>query len=100
MLPYMAASVNHGAMDETTGRYTELVVTGVKDRERAETIRRGLFNAACHHKVSVTVKIESTGREYRVRFTAINKAHAKRYILNKYGPDRSAWPYDPRRKGK
>jgi hypothetical protein len=35
---------------------------------------------------------------WSVEFRAINKAHAKAYVLAKYGADRSQWPYDPRRR--
>jgi hypothetical protein len=100
MEPYVTASVNHGEMNPETGHYSELVITGITTRERASQCNRGLFNAAKHLGVSVTVKIEHTGREYHVRFTAINKRMARAYIVKKYGNDRSAWPYDPRRKGK
>lgn len=98
MMPYVSASINQGGMDDATGRYTELVVTGVKTRDRAEVILRGLFNAARHHEVSMTARIETIPGGYQVRFTAINKKHARAYILAKWGPDRSQWPYDPRRR--
>jgi hypothetical protein len=100
MFPYVQASVNHAPMNPETGHYAELIITGIETRERAWTCSQGLFNAAKHQKVSMTARIEHTGKEFRVRFHAINKSVGRAYIVNKYGTDRSAWPYDPRRKGK
>lgn len=87
-------------MDETNGHYTELVYGGIGDMDRARRIKCNLYNAAKHLGYSMTATIETAGREYQVRYKAISKQHARAYILSKYGKDRSAWPYDPRKKSK
>jgi hypothetical protein len=99
MEPYVRASVNAGEMHPETGHHPELLVTGIETQERAADIKRGLYNSAKHLGVSMRANIEHTGKEFRVRFNAINKRMARAYIIKKYGKDRSAWPYDPRRKG-
>lgn len=98
---YLRASMSraNGTPDPETGHYAELVYAGVETRERAEEIKRALFRSARHVKVSVTATVEpADDGTYRVRFKAIDKLFARRFILEKHGPDRSKWPYDPRRR--
>ena len=78
------------------GHYGELVYTGCKTRERATEIRRALFRAAKRLNYSMHAEIENRGREFQVRYHAIDKAHARRWLVQTYGTDRSAWPYNPR----
>jgi hypothetical protein len=89
-------------MNEANGYYTELVITGIKTRERAALIKQGLFNAARCLKVSMCASIEAASNGYQVRYKAISKKHARAYILSKYGPDRETWEaqggYNPRKK--
>jgi hypothetical protein len=96
---HILASVNAAVMDEETGRYAELLYTGCTTQARAKEIQQALFRAAKRQGYSLTAKIEKSGKEYNVRFTAVSKAHARRYVIEKYGSDRSAWPYNPRKRG-
>lgn len=101
MMPYVAASVNQAPMNETTGHYAELIYTGIKTSDRALQVKRGLYNAAKHHGVSMKADTESlTDGTYQVRFRAIDKKRARAYLIATKGKDRSQWAYDPRRKGK
>lgn len=68
-------------------------------RDQALLWKRGLFNAAKRLKVSVHVNLEPAGHKWRVLFTLHEKRNARAYMVEKYGTDRSAYPYDPRRKG-
>lgn len=87
-----------GVHDPETGWYGTLHHTGCETRERAKEIVQALFRAARYVQCSVaaTVHPADDGTFY-VEFKAINKAHARAYIVNKHGTDRSKWPYDPRR---
>lgn len=96
LLHASVAQVN-GVHHPETGHYGELVYTGIENRERAVEIKRALFRAGKHTGHSVSAKVEKTGEEYQVRFKAIDKTKAKEYVLTRYGPDRSKWPYSPRR---
>ena len=91
------ASVNAGMDDQ--GHYGELVYTGCATQDRAKEIVRALHRSAHHLKVSVTAKVEKHGKEFDIRYHAIDKAVAQRYVVSKYGTDRSAWPYNPRKRG-
>lgn len=89
---------------DTGGHYAELVITGLASREEAAGYVRALNRSALwltRHKVAdigMSAKIERGGGGYRVRFWAIDKVMARKHVLDKYGPDRSLWPYDPRRR--
>jgi hypothetical protein len=98
---HLHASVTQaGGVHDERGHYAELVYAGCESRERAKEIVRALHRSAYHLGVSVTAKPEKSGDTWSVRYKAINKEHAKAYVLGTYGSDRSKWPYDPRRKGK
>ena len=80
----------------------EHVLGPIESRERAATVKRGLFNAARRHDppVSVSTKIEPAGPgQFQIRFTLHDKRVAKAYIVGKHGTDRNAWPYNPRKRG-
>lgn len=87
-----------------TGHYATLRYTGIETRERAEDIKRALYRCAHYmHKnniadVGMSATILRIGEEYVVEFRAVDKSIARAYVLKRYGPDRSKWPYDPRRK--
>lgn len=95
-----ASVMQAGGKHDENGHYSMLVYNGIEDRERAAEIKRALFRAAKHlgYSMSATVK-PAGGGKYEVHFKAIDKVHAKAHIMAKYGPDRSKWPYDPRRRG-
>jgi hypothetical protein len=90
------ASVNRGLMNEETGHYATLVYAGCDSAQRAKEITQALFRAAKRNGYSVHCETKKRGKQHDVHFTAINKEHARRYVVQKYGTDRSAWPYNPR----
>lgn len=95
------ASVSQaGGKHDDKGRYAELVYTGCSTRTRAEEIKRALYRCARYIGYSMAAWIEANGEEFDVHFRANDKAFGKKHVIEKYGPDRSKWPYDPRRKGK
>lgn len=93
------ASVAHanGVHDER-GRYGELVYAGCDTRERAKEIRQAIFRAGRYTGHSVSATVVRNGDHYDVHFRAINKTHAKQYMIERYGADRTKWPYSPFRK--
>jgi hypothetical protein len=87
----------NGTPDPETGHYAKLVYAGCETKDRAVEIKRALFRSARYVGVSVSANIvKAPDGTFQVHFFAINKAHAKKYVLEKYGPDRSKWAYDPR----
>lgn len=94
------ASVAHvnGVYHPETGHYGELVYAGCPTRERAQEIRRALFRSGKHTGHSVTATIVKNGEVFDVHFKAIDKTMAKQYMLQRYGTDRTKWPYSPWRK--
>lgn len=81
------------------GYEAEVTWAGLATRDEAVQCKRGLHNAARLHKpaVSISGEIEPDGNgQWRIKFTLHNKKAARAYIVNKHGPDRSAWPYNPR----
>ena len=88
-------------MDPDTGFWPEIVYVGIADADRALEIKRGLFRSAKHLGVSMKADIEpGESGGYQVRFRAISKKHARAHMVRTYGPDRSAWAYDPRARSK
>lgn len=104
---YILASINSvgGVHHPETGYYGTLHYTGCESRDRAKEIVQALFRSASYmHRnkladvsMSATVHPAEDGT-YFVKFAAINKAHARAYVVNHYGTDRSKWAYDPRRR--
>lgn len=79
------------------GRFRELHYSGIDTRERAEEIKRALYRARRYVKLSVHARIERDGSKYVVKFFAVDPVHAKAYMLDTYGEDRTKWPYSPLR---
>lgn len=106
---YILASVDRaggiGRHHPETGHYATLVIKGLASREEAEEWKRSLYRCAHYLSragiadVSISASIRRDGSAYLVEFKAINKTLARKHVMEKYGPDRSRWPYDPRRKG-
>lgn len=99
---YLQASIDHagGVFHPETGHYAELIYAGCPTRERANEIKQALYRSAYHMKVSLAATVTpAKDGTFSVTFKAIDKVHAKAYILAKHGTDRSKWPYDPRRRG-
>lgn len=91
-IPYVRAALAQGLEIEFTWR-------GIPTKERAHDLRRGIFNAARHHAVSVSADAEpACWGEWRIRFTLHDKRAARALHVQRHGADRSQWPYDPRRK--
>lgn len=90
--PYVESAFKHGYELEFTW-------AGIATRERAVLCKRGLHNAARLHKpqVSLSGEIEPDGNGgWRIKFKLHDKRIARAYIRTKHGPDRNAWPYNPR----
>jgi hypothetical protein len=106
---YVLASVERagglGHHDEA-GHYAELVIRGLSSKDEAAEWKNSLYRCAHYLSrkgiapVSVSMaKIERDGTGFLIRFRAGDKTYARQRVLDKYGPDRSKWPYDPRRQG-
>jgi hypothetical protein len=99
------ASYGDGWDEKGHGR--ELLYTGIEGKERAEEIKRALHRCAYwmhRQKVlssSMSVSIESLADgSWQVRYKAISKEAAYRYMLEKYGdPSEGRWPYNPFKRG-
>lgn len=105
---YVLASVEQAGgigKHNTQGHYATLVIRDFESYEEAEEWSRALHR--CAHflarnriaDVSVTARIERDGAGHKITFKAIDKTLARKYVLEKYGTDRTKWPYNPRRKG-
>lgn len=91
------ASVNAGEMHPETGHYPEMTYFGIEDVERASEIKRALFRSAGHMGVSMRAEVEqATDGSFQVRYNAVDKAKARAWLIQTYGPDRQNWPYNPR----
>ena len=92
-----------GKHDEN-GHYAELHLRGFTDKAEAAEWSAALYRCAHYLNrtgqaaVSMSAKVERDGRGYMVVYHAIDKTHARAHVIAKYGPDRSKWPYDPRRR--
>jgi hypothetical protein len=104
---YIHASINatNGVFDPETGHYGKLVYTGIETPERAREISSALHRCAYYlyshkgPKVGISAKIRSEkDGTFSVEFVAINKQHTYKYMIERYGEDRSRWPYNPRSK--
>jgi hypothetical protein len=88
-----------GAHDFERRHYALLVYAGCKNPERAAEIKRALFRSARRIGVSLSqCDIHKNGRVWDVHFRAACKECSRQYTVQRYGPDRAAWPYNPRRK--
>lgn len=107
--PHIFASVQQagglGRHHPVTGHYAELVIRGLASKEEAKEWQQSLYRCA-HYlartgqaDVSMSATIERDGTRYLIRFRAVDKTLARKHVMDKYGPDRSKWPYDPRRRG-
>lgn len=88
-----------------------LVYSGIETEDRAHDIRRGIYRCAKHRGVSAdagrsvtTSSADEMGVRraadgtYTVRFRVFDKREGRKRHLERHGTDRSAWPYNPRRK--
>lgn len=96
---YLKASIDQadGKHHPETGHYAELIYAGCDTRERAKEIRQALYRSGYHLKVSVMATVEpAKDGTFQVRFRAVNKDHARKFVLDHYGNDSGRWPYQPR----
>jgi hypothetical protein len=92
-IPYVNAAFEHFGYEQ------ECTWPDIASREQANQLKRGLHNAARLHKpqVSVSTEVEpASNGQWRIRFVLHHKRIARAYIVTKHGPDRAAWPYNPR----
>jgi hypothetical protein len=92
---YIQASVNltNGQYNEL-GHYGTLKYVGCETRDRANEIKDSLYRSARHFKVSLAYKvIHEKDDTYSVEYTVVNKAHARAYVIEKYGNNPEKWPY-------
>lgn len=88
-----------------TGHYATLWIRGLTSREEAQEWSRALYRSAHYLNrtgqapLSMSAKIHRNGESYSIEFRAVDKTMARAHVLARYGPDRSRWPYDPRRRG-
>lgn len=99
--PHIAASIA-GGQDPTTLHYAELTedeINGqaIRDAEVARELKAALYRAARRANVSLVARVEKRADgSYQVRFKAVDKAAGRAYMIQRYGPDRTKWPYNPR----
>lgn len=85
-----------------------LVYTGIETLERGHEIRRGIYRCARHREVSADagpsrvvdgdeMGLHTAGAGYRLLFRIWTKSAGRARVLQRHGPDRTNWPYDPRR---
>lgn len=104
---YILASINQagGKHHPETGHYATLKYTGCDTRERAQEIKRALHRSAMYlHRrkiasVGMHAEIVKDGDTYTVEFRAVDKALARKHVIEKYGEDPNKWPYFARRRG-
>lgn len=103
---YIRASVTQaeGKYDAVTGFYKTLVINGIESSDDAKEVEKRLRASAYHHhrngllSIGVHVsRIKNTDGSYRVEFAAVNKEHTYAYMIQKYGEDRTKWPYSTNR---
>lgn len=92
----------------TKGYGTVLIYSGIPTLDRGHEIRRGIYRCARHRQVSADagpsqlvagddMGLRAAGAEYELRFRLWTKSGGRARVLARHGPDRAAWPYDPRR---
>jgi hypothetical protein len=98
---HLQASVSQaGGVHDSGGHYATILYTGCDTRDRAKEIVRALHRSGYHLGLSVAAAVKpAVDGTFNVEYHAIDKAHARAYVLAKYGPDRSKWAYDPRARG-
>jgi len=108
---YILASVNQagglGRHHPQTGHYGTLVINDLADAAEADEYRRALYRCA-HYlnrtgtaplSMSADKPVRGINGRYSITFRAVDKTLARQHVLQRYGADRSRWPYDPRRRG-
>jgi hypothetical protein len=89
-----------------TGHYGELVIA-CADVTEARNYSQALYRCARYLSkwriadigVSVDRPKKRADGTWGITFRAVDKTLARNHVMEKYGPDKSKWPYDPTRKG-
>lgn len=98
---HIAASIA-GGQDPVTLHYAEMTedeINGqvIRQAEVARELKNALYRAARRRQVSLSASVErKADGTYQVRFKAVDKAAGRAYMIQKYGADRTKWPYNPR----
>jgi hypothetical protein len=86
-----------------------LVYGGIETEERAHEIRKGVYRCAKHREVTADAgrSVLASGDDMGVhrqpdgtfvlKFRLWSKRDARKRHIERYGTDRSRWPYNPRR---
>jgi hypothetical protein len=87
-----------------------MIYSGIETLERAHNIRRGIYRCAKHRGLTADagpsgrlvtedddMGVRKSGAGYELRYRIWPKGKGRKRLLEKYGSDRSKWPYDPRR---
>lgn len=105
---YVIASVEQaaGRHHPQTGHYATLWIRGLATKEECAAWKQALFRCAHYLARNGIADVSMStdrpvrdGRGYKFSFRAVDKTLARQHVMEKYGPDRSKWPYDPRRRG-
>lgn len=87
-----------------------LVYSGIETVERADDIRRGIYRCAKHRGITAEagpsgrlvtgddMGVRKTGKTYALHYRLWDKRQGRKALLERHGPDRGSWPYDPRRR--
>jgi len=83
--------------------------TGIETIDRAHDIRRGIYRCTKHRGITADagpsgqivdgeeMGVHKTGSTYELWYRVWSKRQGRGRHLKRYGPDRTNWPYDPRR---
>lgn len=105
VLASIAQAGGIGRHHPETGHYATLIIRGLASRDEADEWRRSLYRCAHYLSrtgqadVGMSATVRRDGTRWLIEFRAVDKTLARRHVLQKYGSDRSKWPYDPRRRG-
>lgn len=95
-----------GKHHPATGHYGELVIVCATGDEAREYSRALYRSARYLHKwrladvgISADRPKKRPDGKWGLKFRAVDKTLARNHVMEKYGPDRTQWPYDPRRRG-
>jgi hypothetical protein len=102
---HVLASIDgaNGKYDEDTGFYKTLRMRADPGEDIAE-LHRALRRSAVylHSNEIADIGIHVAKKRDRkgpyLEYVAVNKAHTYKYMIAKYGEDRSLWPYDVHRR--
>ena len=104
--PHVLASVEqaNGKYDPATGFYAWIVMRLDPEddaREWHNALRRAAVYLYSKGIADIGIHVEqgSDAKGRYLKYVAINKTHTHKYMIERYGTDRSKWPYDVHRRG-